>query len=448
MRHNSRLLGLLVIAGTLVLLCGCTEVGLDRQLDQMVEANGLQALDPGPEHAPELFQLGEALFFDKELSGNRDTACATCHHPTEHGSDGLSLPVGTGGEGLGADRQLGQGREFVPRNSPEIFNRGASEWVTMFWDGRVATTDNGFVSPAGTDLPDGLDSVLAVQAMFPVTSRDEMRGNEGDRGASGALNELAAVPADDLPAIWDGLMDRLLRIEGYTTLFAAAYPELTADELGFQHAANAIAAYEADAFAFAVTPWDAYLAGDHGALAGAAKRGAILFFGDAGCSLCHSGSLLTDQGFHNVAVPQLGPGKGEEAPADLGRARVSGDPADNCAFRTAPLRNVALTGPWMHDGAYTDLESAVRHMAGPVSALRAYDPGALRPDLQNTVRSSPEDVDVILVTLDPYVAVDRDLSNGDVKDLLAFLGALTDPAAANLTSLTPDSVPSGQPVDR
>jgi cytochrome c peroxidase len=66
--------------------------------------------------------LGEALFFDKELSGNRDIACATCHHPWLHGGDGLSLPVGTGGEGLGPDRYLGEGRQYVPRHSPEIEN--------------------------------------------------------------------------------------------------------------------------------------------------------------------------------------------------------------------------------------------------------------------------------------------------------------------------------------
>ena len=274
---------LMLAAGTLLLVAGCSENALDSQLTHVVEANGLQALDPGSEHPTELVRLGEALFFDKELSGNRDIACATCHHPTEHGSDGLSLPVGTGGVGLGPSRVLGHDREFVPRNSPEIFNRGASEWATMFWDGRVAATEYGFVSPAGAALPDGLDSVLAVQAMFPVTSRDEMRGAVGDRDISGATNELAVIPDDELPAIWDGLIERLLNINGYEAMFAAAFPDVPAAELGFQHAANAIAAYEADAFAFAATPWDRYLAGDAGALAEAAKRGAILFFGDAGC---------------------------------------------------------------------------------------------------------------------------------------------------------------------
>ncbi len=414
-----------------------------------MEANDLQALYPGSEHPTELVRLGEALFFDKELSGNRDIACATCHHPSEHGSDGLSLPVGTGGVGLGPERLLGHDREFVPRNSPEIFNRGAKEWTTMFWDGRVATSGtDGFVSPAQTALPDGLDSVLAAQAMFPVTSRDEMRGVNGDRDLSGSTNELATIPDSDLPAIWDGLIERLLNIDGYEAMFGTAFPDVPAAELGFQHAANAIAAYEANAFAFAATLWDRYLAGDDGALDEAAKRGAILFFGDAGCALCHSGTLLTDQSYHNVGVPQLGPGKGDAVPADLGRAAISGDEADSCAFRTPPLRNVTLTGPWMHDGAYTDLEAAVRHMTRPMHALQTYDPASLHPDLRDTVLSSPQQVDFILANLDPYVALDRELSDGQVADLLAFLTALTDPAATDLSDLIPQSVPSGLPVDR
>lgn len=447
--HGRRIIGLVVTAGVLFSLSGCSEDTLDRQLALAIEAQALRPLDPGPAPSPAMVRLGEALFFDKELSGNRDIACATCHHPVEHGSDGLSLPVGTGGEGLGPDRRLGADREFVPRNSPEIFNRGAAEWTTMFWDGRVAgSTTNGFVSPAGTALPDGLDSVLAAQAMFPVTSRDEMRGAGGDRDVNGSPNELAGIPDDDLPAIWAGLMDRLLEVEGYEALFATAYPAVASGDLGFQHAANALAAYQADAFAFAATPWDAYVAGDVDALNDAARRGAILFHGDAGCVLCHSGQLLTDQGFHNVGVPQLGPGKGDEAPADLGRARITGGESDNCAFRTPPLRNVELTGPWMHDGAYTDLESAVRHMVGPASALASYDPTGLRPELQNTVRSSPPETEFILDTLDLYVATDRRLSDTQVEDLLAFLGALTDPAATDLTSLIPASVPSGLPLDR
>jgi cytochrome c peroxidase len=83
--------------------------------------------------------------------------------------------------------------------------------------------------------------------------------------------------------------------------------------LGFEYAANAIATYEIAAFAFDDSPWDRYLAGDLDALADEAKAGALLFNGEAGCGACHSGVLLTDQEYHNIAAPQLGPGKSVES---------------------------------------------------------------------------------------------------------------------------------------
>ena len=153
---------------------------LDASLSSVLNNGNVYALDLGPQPDPDKVALGEALFFDKELGGNRDTSCATCHHPLLHGGDGLPVSLGTGGRGLGMARMRGDGRELIPRNAPEIFNRGAPEWQTMFWDGRISTYGEVFESPAGESLPQGLDSPLAVQAMFPVTSRDEMRGKDGD----------------------------------------------------------------------------------------------------------------------------------------------------------------------------------------------------------------------------------------------------------------------------
>ena len=86
---------------------------------------------------------------------------------------------------------MGAERERIPRNSPEIFNRGSSEWHTMFWDSRVAKMPEGWYTPADEKFPqEGFDNILAVQAMFPVTSRDEMRGEIGDRDVEGNINEL------------------------------------------------------------------------------------------------------------------------------------------------------------------------------------------------------------------------------------------------------------------
>lgn len=437
------LLGALALAGG----CGDGGGGIDGRLRSLLAEQGVVAPGAPSPADPAKVQLGRSLMFDKELSGNRDISCATCHHPLLHTGDGLPVSIGTGGSGLGPTRRRGSGRPFIPRNAPDVFDRGLPGWRTMFWDSRVSgAAGEGFSTPAGDALPARIESALAAQAMFPVTARDEMRGREGDLDVFGEPNEIAAIPDDDLPAIWRALMERLLAIPEYEDLFRAAYPDVPIGELGFEHAANAIASFETAAWTFLGSPWDRYLAGDDTALGAAAKRGAILFFGEAGCSSCHAGPFLSDQEHHNIAAPQVGPGKGAEAPLDLGRARETGRASDRFAFRTPPLRNVALTGPWMHDGAYATLEAAVRHHLDPAAALRSYDPSQLPAELRDTFQSDPETIAAILETLDPLVATPLPLSDAEVGDLMAFLEALTDPRAADLGADVPERVPSGLPV--
>ncbi|MDY6965428.1 MAG: cytochrome c peroxidase [Halobacteriota archaeon] len=421
---------------------------LDQQLRVVLKEAGITQLDPGPTPDPAKVALGEALFFDKELSGNRDISCATCHHPTLQTCDRLSLSIGTGAKGLGESRELGHGREFVPRNAPDLFYRGSPDWTSMFWDSRVVgTKKTGFISPAGDMLPDGLDNVLAVQAMFPVTSRDEMRGDGGDVDVFNRTNELAEINDTNFTAIWDDLMQRLLENPEYVALFNEAYTEVPTEELGFEDVANAIADFEIYTFSPLDSPWDSYLEGDDSPLSDDAKRGALLFYGEAGCSKCHSGNLFTDQRNHNTAVPQIGPGKGAEAPLDLGRARITRDPSDNFAFRTPPLRNVALTGPWMHDGAFTTLEGVIRHYMDPEGALRNYDVSQLDPELQDTFQGDEETISAILKNLDPFLQNPPNLSDEDVDDIIAFLEALTDHSMAELHECIPESVPSRLPLE-
>jgi cytochrome c peroxidase len=399
-----------------------------------------------PSQDPALVALGRALMFDKVLSGNRDVSCATCHDPASHSSDALSLSIGTGGSGAGSGRTLGTARAFVSRNAQDLFNRGDPEFTSMFWDGRVAQDGAALRTPAGDALPAGLSGALAAQAMFPVFTRLEMRGQPGDRDRFGQPNELAALADDDFAGVWRALMSRLLAFDGYVQLFQAAYPGVPADQLGFQHAANAIAAFETEAFASAGSPFDHYVQGDNGALSAAAKRGGNLFFGPAGCAQCHRGPELTDQQFHNIGVPQLGPGFGTASPEDYGHGAVTGSIDERATFRTPPLRNVELTAPYMHDGAYTTLEAAVRHYLDPVASLTTYDPSVLRPELQGTYLDAPEQLEGILQTLDERVATPLTLSDADVGDLVEFLRSLTDPAVAGMGALVPPSVPSGLPV--
>ncbi|MCB9108173.1 MAG: hypothetical protein H6633_28545 [Anaerolineales bacterium] len=425
-------------------------IGLDAKLRQAITDAGLTPLESGPEPDPAKVILGQALFFDKELSGNRDVACSTCHLPLQHTSDGLSVSIGVGGlDGVGPKRRNAPDRMLHPRNSPDLFNRGRPELATMFWDIRVnGSKAGGFNSPAKEQLPgDDMDNILAVLAMFPVTARDEMRGMPDDFEKFG--NELAPIDDEDFTAIWQALIDRVLAHEAYVMLFNKAYPDTPPEELGFQHAANGIAAFVSKAFAFTNSPWDRYLAGDETALTDEAKQGALLFLGQANCSRCHAGNLFTDQLTHNLAMPQVGPGNNKAQPGiDLGRAGETGDPADNYAFRTPPLRNVALTGPWTHAGAYTSLEAVVRHHLNPAQALHSYDPSQLRADLQGSFQSDESYLSAQLSHLDPLVATPVDLSDREFDQVIAFLHALTDPSAINLTNVVPKSVPSGLPVDK
>lgn len=424
------------------------QTALDDELQLAFSAAGVEPVSrPQPED-PALVELGRALFFDKELSGNRNISCATCHHPTAGTGDALPVSLGEGGVGTGANRELGSGA-FIPRNAPHVFNGGVTGVNAMFWDSRVRhdplsgvlTTPEPGLNTAAPTLPEALPltSALAAQAMFPVTSREEMRGQS------------TATPDDvrdaaDNASVWTALMDRLAAIPGYHTLFFAAYPTVTDfGDFTFGHAARAIAAFERETWTALDTPLDRYLGGDTSALSASAKRGGLLFFGRASCANCHNGPLLTDFEHHAVCVPQVGPGK-VEANEDRGLALETLDVADNYKFRTPALRNVALTGPWMHDGAFTTLEAAVRHHLDPLSSLTGFDVNQLPAPFNTMVDDDPVRNAARVAALSPDHPVSVGLSESEFADLMAFLHALTDPASLNLLGDTPDSVPSGLPV--
>src|SRR5467141_3306126 len=88
---------------------------LDAQLRRQFTQWNIVPIGPSPVQDRAMVALGQALMFDKILSGNRDISCATCHDPALHATDGLPLAIGTGGTGTGTARTLGAGRSFVPR---------------------------------------------------------------------------------------------------------------------------------------------------------------------------------------------------------------------------------------------------------------------------------------------------------------------------------------------
>lgn len=431
--------------GAFVLAAGCSGGGSD--LATMVEEQSLQPFDATIAADPALVALGDALFWDPILSGNKNMSCATCHHPRFASGDGLSVSIGQGGVGVGTERSMVDAM-LIPRNATDIFNRGAADWTVQFWDGRVeGSPAAGFSSPAGDQLPAGLDNVLAAQAMFPVAAAGEMRGNPEDEEIFGAYNEIGELGDDDYAGIWDALVERLVAIPEYVELFASAYPGLAIEVVGFEHAANALAAYQATAFDFTESPWNLYLGGNTEMLSEQSARGAALFFGDAACVACHGGPLLSDQLFHSLATPQIGPGKDEDAPEDFGRGRETHVAADMYTFRTPSLHNVALTGPWMHDGAFSTLEAVIRHHVDPESSLASYDVGeAVGPSLQFVNRGRY--VEPLLASVDAALEAIPDLNDEQIADLVAFLESLTDPGARDLDHLIPERVPSGLSVDQ
>jgi cytochrome c peroxidase len=388
----------------------------------------------------ELSVLGRALAFDKILSGNKDISCMTCHLAKLATVDGRSVAIGTGGTGLGLQRTHPQG-VFVHRSAPALFNLSPMRVLT--WDGRVFlnTTKNLVRTPTVQLTAPQLAALefgpISALPMFPVLSRVEMRGTTG--------NELAAVP-DSLPRrTWVFLMARLGAIPQYRTLFEAAYPGQVFDSLNFAHAGNAIGGWITDVFSFANSPWDRMLAGDDDAMTEQQLRGARAFLTTAKCSLCHAGPMLTDQKFHNVAVPQVGPGFGDGPTGhdDFGRMRESKKLSDKYRFRTPPLRNVELTAPYGHDGAIVTLRGWVDHYTGSDVKLRNYDVNQLEPALRGTLQPTTSD---ILLTRDTRLKT-LAMTQQTVDDITEFLKSLTDPAARDMRSVVPTSVPSGLPVD-
>ena len=398
--------------------------------------------------------LGRSLFFDKILSGNMNISCATCHHPMAGTGDGLSLSVGEAGVGLGVTRATGDDErailERVPRNAPPLFNLGAKHFGTMFHDGRIQKDESfpsGFESPAGADLPEGLDNALAAQALFPPTSGTEMAGQAGDNevGAAAAAGNLAGPGG-----VWELLAKRLAGIDAYAEAFAEVYDDVNAPEdITMVHAANAISAFESSAFRADNSLFDRYLRGDREAMSRSALRGMNLFYGKAGCAKCHSGKFQTDLRFHAIAMPQIGPGKGDGVAKyeDFGRARVTLAESDRFRFRTPTLRNVALTAPYGHAGAFDTLESVVRHHLNPVASLKSYDGReATLPDHDTlsahdmAVMEDPEAVDRIA---EANALLPTSLTEVEIRRLLDFLHSLTDRSHLDMRRLVPKQVLSG-----
>ena len=324
-------------------------------------------------------KLGQLLFYDPILSGNKEVACATCHHPSLGTGDGLSLSLGDGGKGLGNKRIVDYENlpeQRVPRNAQPLFNLGAKQFKTLFHDGRVQvdlSRPSGLRTPLEEEMVKGFSSIISAQTMFPVLSADEMAGHYSENEISEAVRRGTLTGKG---GAWDLISKRVQAIPEYSDFFTDTYDHIkTAQDIKFTDISNAVAAFMEFEWRSDTSPFDDFLQGRFD-LSISQEKGMELFYGKANCSSCHAGALFTDHQFHATGQPQVGPGKAarfQSHSRDLGRFRVTGNIKDKYAFRTPSLRNVELTGPWGHAGAYNKLEAFLSAHIDPYWALANYD---------------------------------------------------------------------------
>ncbi|HYH98607.1 cytochrome-c peroxidase [Hyalangium sp.] len=279
----------------------------------------------GAEPTPEKVLLGEKLFNDQRLSVDDTVSCSTCHEPRKGFVDGKALSTGIKGQ-------------QVTRNSPTVLN--AMFNATQFWDGRAGTLED--------------------QAKLPILNPREM----GMPSPEAVVTKVRAIPE-----------------------YAAEFKQVFGREVTYDDLASAIAAFERTQFSGSAR-FDTFIHGDAKALNASEKRGWALFNGKARCNTCHAANiaspLFSDQKFHNIGIAahkqnfvelarealkvvrtgdeqQIDELALETKFSELGRFLVTKQENDVGTFKTPTLRNVGITGPYMHDGSLTTLWDVIDH---------------------------------------------------------------------------------------
>ncbi|HTK53927.1 MAG TPA: cytochrome c peroxidase [Gemmatimonadaceae bacterium] len=387
-------------------------------------------------------EVGRMLWFDPIGGLNDDNTCGGCHSPTNGFGDTQSIAIGIDNNGVVGPDRTGPRNQ---RRSPMVLN--TAFYPTLMWNSRFrALSGDPFDNRSGLQFPapEGLTlsyerHLLAAQAFIPPTERVEVAGFTFPGGNDDIRNEV---------------LRRLNATRNYRELFSRAFPDVKAGSpITFDHVGRAIAEFEFTLVS-ADAPIDRYARGDRNAMSDQEKDGAVLFFGRAGCVGCHSVSGQSNEMFsdfreHVIAVPQVAPSVGNvtfDGPGhdeDFGLEQVTGNPADRYAFRTSPLRNVALQPAFMHNGAFVRLEDAIRHHLDPINSATSYSPAGLAADLRGpTGPATP-----VLQHLDSRLATAMSLSDGELSDLVAFVrNGLLDRSAEpqRLRRLIPDKLPSGR----
>jgi cytochrome c peroxidase len=423
---------------------------LDSILHKAIQAYQVEPHKPSERKLGSKEKLGQALFFDPFVSGPKKISCATCHVRSKGAADGLPMAVGLGAKGVSTERLAHTGAFIVPRNTLPFFNRGSKEFRDFFWDGRVQLGPTGLIeTPLGSRQPSGFDSLLAAAAVFPPAEPDEMLGRSLKRGTKDTYHaELVTIDdeANNLQErtlnVFGNLVERLLETKSrnpkpvvlqYRKLFAEAYPGTPLNEFRIHHVGNALAAYIGAAFELKSAPWDRYVAGATSALTPEQKQGAFIFFGKGRCVVCHSGTQFSDFRFHGLAIPQMRVGK-HNGYIDYGRAAATSRGEDRFAFRTPPLRNVASTFPWGHNGIFTSLDAVISHHVNPVPTLYK---------AQQLDQKEAGNAGRLLGFRSPILAEMAPLSKAEIELLVKFLMALSSETVMPDSVALPATVPSG-----
>ena len=324
--------------------------------------------------------LGKLLFFDPILSGNKDVACATCHHPEFGFSESLEISIGVNGKGLGSKRDFVKPNDipFVKRNSQTVLNtafngltNGQSADATnapMFWDLRAKSLEN--------------------QALEPIMAFEEMRGHTYEKDAA-----------------IDKVLERLRQNSEYNRLFDNAFN--TKNAINKENLGKAIAAYERTLIGNN-SRFDQYMRGNKSVLSQNEIEGMQLFL-KSGCSKCHNGPMFSDFKTHVIGV------------ADNEKLTTSDDGIDKTyAFRTPSLRNLRFTAPYMHSGKLKTLQNV----------LEFYEDLAGRKIANPNVK--PEQLDTLTKQLN--------INFKDISAIVDFLNTINDP---DFDKTMPSKVPSG-----
>jgi cytochrome c peroxidase len=328
-------------------------------------------------------ELGRLLFFDPILSGDKDVACATCHHPSNGYAEFLDISIGVNGHGFGSKRAFKEPNSipFTKRNSQTVLNTafngindlGQYDPATapMFWDLRAESLEN--------------------QALEPIKSLEEMRGEHF---------------AEE--AILEEVVQRLKEIPEYQTLFSAVFG--TENPITAENMAKAIATFERT-LVTNNSRFDRYMRGDKSAMSISEREG-FAQFKRSGCGNCHNGPMFSDYKKHILGVNNNKKLGFEDKGID-----------STYAFRTPSLRNLRFTAPYMHNGTMPYL----------LRVLEFYE------DISGGKNINPH---LQKEQLDPLVK-EINLRVGQMRPIMSFLNTLND---EDFDKSEPESVPSGLPV--